>query len=55
MDYGVGGGLEHNSYPSKNMVVITAKTKDCKTMKKCIDALNPDEVLKIGGAGCKVH
>lgn len=51
--YGVGG-FKPKSPPAKGLVVITTRTNITKVIEKSIEVLNPDKVLNVGGAGCKV-
>lgn len=53
VDYGVGG-FEPKIPPSKTLTVVTTRSHSNETVQRALDALNPDEIVKVGGAGHKV-
>lgn len=53
LGYGVGG-LEPKDPPEGRFIVVTTRSHSNETVQKALDSLNPDEVVKVGGAGHKV-
>lgn len=49
------GGFKANDPPTAGLVVLTTRTHSTEIVEKAIKALNPDRVIRIGGAGCKVN
>ncbi|XP_044746670.1 3'(2'),5'-bisphosphate nucleotidase 1 [Coccinella septempunctata] len=48
------GGFEPASPPSNKFIVTTTRSHSDGIVQKALDALNPDEILRVGGAGHKV-
>lgn len=51
--YGVGG-FEPENPPPNGLTVVTTRSHSTEVVQKALDALNPDNILRVGGAGHKV-
>ncbi|XP_053681939.1 3'(2'),5'-bisphosphate nucleotidase 1 [Sabethes cyaneus] len=52
-DIGTGGFVPENA-PSDRFIVTTTRSHSNAVVQAALDALSPDEILKVGGAGYKV-
>lgn len=53
VDFGVGG-FKPNDPPPTGLIVLTARSHSIKTVEKSLTALNPGNIIRMGGAGYKV-
>ena len=52
---GVGvGGFDPQNAPSDKFIATTTRSHSDGTVQKALEALNPDEIIRVGGAGNKV-
>ncbi|CAN8008911.1 unnamed protein product [Ixodes pacificus] len=52
---GVGAfGISRIAPPENKRIITTTRSHSSPTINSCIEAMNPDEVLRVGGAGHKV-
>lgn len=51
--YGVGG-FEPNDPPAGGLTVVTTRSHSNETVQKALEALKPDNIVRVGGAGHKV-
>lgn len=51
--YGVGG-FEPKDPPSGTLTIVTTRSHSNETVQKALEALKPDNIVKVGGAGHKV-
>lgn len=49
------GGFEPTSAPAGKLILTTTRSHSDGTVQKALEALNPDEIIKVGGAGHKVQ
>lgn len=49
------GGFTPQDPPSGKFIVATTRSHSNDLVKKSLEALKPDEVLRVGGAGYKVR
>jgi len=47
-------GTEQKSLPADKRIITTTRSHMTQAIKKAIDACNPTELLRVGGAGRKV-
>jgi 3'(2'), 5'-bisphosphate nucleotidase len=47
-------GIQHKQPPEGEVIVTTTRSHSSQTVNKAVDAVNPDKVLRVGGAGHKV-
>lgn len=53
---GIGiGGLVPQQLPTDRLIITTTRSHSDSTVVKALEALNPHEIIKVGGAGHKVH
>ncbi|RZC42604.1 3'(2'),5'-bisphosphate nucleotidase 1 [Asbolus verrucosus] len=48
------GGFNPQNPPSGKLIVTTTRSHSDNTVQKALDSLNPDEIIRVGGAGHKV-
>lgn len=48
------GGFVPNDPPSDKFILTTTRSHSTEVVQKALDALNPTEILRVGGAGYKV-
>lgn len=48
------GGLEAQNPPADKLIIVTTRSHLDETVQSALDAMNADEILKVGGAGYKV-
>ena len=52
---GIGGfGFHPAAIPGGKCVVVTTRSHSNKLVNDCVDAMMPDKVVRVGGAGNKV-
>lgn len=53
---GIGtGGFTPQKAPEGRRIITTTRSHSSELVQSALEALQPDEVLRVGGAGHKVH
>lgn len=52
--YGVGG-FEPKDPPPGTLTLVTTRSHSNETVQRALDALKPDTIVRVGGAGHKVR
>ena len=47
-------GIEVKEVPDERRIVTTTRSHSNKVVTDCVDAMEPHEVIRVGGAGNKV-
>ncbi len=48
-------GFQLQEVPGNRRIITTTRSHSNKLVTDCVDAMEPHEVIRVGGAGNKVH
>lgn len=48
-------GFKLQEVPGDRRIITTTRSHSNKVVTECVDAMEPDEVVRVGGAGNKVR